>query len=162
VSLHAPCPASRTPPTLPNLGTGGRGGPGPTRRPSRCRIPATAHASPRLASPRLEGQGCILFCPAAGTTRRRSVGRDSELAGVAAVPDGPDQRHVIAHRPAVGTIISLSGQDADSRVVRTALTLARVFDAVLYAIDVQESPPRSPPGVQGSAPRMRDASPCLS
>jgi len=54
-------------------------------------------------------------------------------------------------------IVSLSGPDVDSRILCTAMTLARAFDAVLYAIDVQQIGPRSSPDVQGSAPRMQDA-----
>ncbi|HLU55944.1 MAG TPA: universal stress protein [Pseudonocardia sp.] len=53
-------------------------------------------------------------------------------------------------------IVSLSRPEVDSRVVRTAIEIARALDAVLYAVDVQE--PRPSPGtVRDGPPRIQDA-----
>lgn len=53
-------------------------------------------------------------------------------------------------------IVSLSRPEVDSRVVRTAIEIARALDAVLYAVDVQENPPGPAPAA-GGPPRMQDA-----
>jgi nucleotide-binding universal stress UspA family protein len=53
-------------------------------------------------------------------------------------------------------IVGLNGPDADSRVVRTALEIARALDTVLYAVDVQ--PRRDELTGKGrGVPRMQDA-----
>lgn len=54
-------------------------------------------------------------------------------------------------------IVSLSGPDVDSRVVRTAISIARALDAVLYAIDVQKSAQRFAASSGGATPRIQDA-----
>lgn len=53
-------------------------------------------------------------------------------------------------------ILNLSGPDVDSGVVRTAIFFARALDAVLYAIDVQKSTPRSESN-RGRTPQIQDA-----
>lgn len=54
-------------------------------------------------------------------------------------------------------IVSLNGSGADSRVLHTAMTLARAFGAVLYVVDVHEGRKRPPGGGTSGPPAMQDA-----
>jgi nucleotide-binding universal stress UspA family protein len=54
-------------------------------------------------------------------------------------------------------IVSLSEPDVDSRVMRTAISIAQALDAVLYAVDVQAIPKPSTPSAGGATPRIQDA-----